>query len=116
MEEEWGKKGKGRLFDWVNFPSAWCIGSSQRRVLKARAAGTCSWEEDNGNCDDLGCQGSTALGSSFMYATPIQLQAAAEREGSGFSPSFPALRLPVQFCGHRMIWILWISSLNGQNC
>lgn len=68
-----GKKGEGEtfLFNWVNFPSAWYIGSSQES--QARSAVTFSCEGDNGNCDDLGCKGNTALGSSFMYTSPIQL-------------------------------------------
>lgn len=32
VEEEWEKKEKGRLLNWFNFLSAWCVGSFQSRV------------------------------------------------------------------------------------
>lgn len=50
----------------------------------------------------------------------VMIQAAAETVGGfGFAPSIPALCLlclTEELCSPRMIWNLWISSLNGQNC
>lgn len=49
----------------------------------------------------------------------VMIQAAAERKSFYFALSLPALCLfcvTEELCGPRMIWNLWISSLNGQNC
>lgn len=49
----------------------------------------------------------------------VMIQAAAGRVGFDFAPSIPALCLLCaieELCGPRMIWNLWISPLNGQNC
>lgn len=51
--------------------------------------------------------------------TVVMIQAAAERKGFDFAPFMPSLCLlcvTQELCGPRMIWNLWISSLNGQNC
>lgn len=61
-----------------------------------------------------------ALGSSFTYTSPVQLQPAEEIEGSGYSSllssAVSSLYDVKQLCGHRMTGILWISSLKSQNC
>lgn len=49
----------------------------------------------------------------------VMIQVAAERKVFDFAPSIPALCIlcvTEELCGPRMIWKLWISSMNGQSC
>lgn len=77
-----------------------------------RVPGTRSWRWDSGNRDHLGCQGNRALRSSFMYTSPVQLPAAAEKEGSGFSSSFPALCL-LCMTGSNCVATEWFGSFES---